>query len=230
MDGLIDIKNLFRIKKQIVVYTAIFGDYDNLVDPPESSMCDFICFTDNKNLKSNIYKIVLCQPTDLDPRRSAKIYKIKPHIYFPEYKYSVWLDGSVIIKTNKFYIFVKKVLKKHDMAFLKHPDRDCIFKEAEACIELQKDNSEIIIKQVNGYKNEGYPEKNGLIAGGVILRNNRLKKVEKINNDWWKEINQKSIRDQLSFNYVAWKNNFQYFEIEENVWDNIYFKINNHKL
>ncbi|MGR4118261.1 hypothetical protein K8Q22_07980 [Klebsiella pneumoniae] len=37
------------IKNNIVVYTALFGDYDELIEIPEGMhKCDFICFTDQK--------------------------------------------------------------------------------------------------------------------------------------------------------------------------------------
>ena len=52
--------NLFNIlrknirKNNVVIYTAIFGDYDDLKEPPKklARNCDFICFTNNKKLKS----------------------------------------------------------------------------------------------------------------------------------------------------------------------------------
>lgn len=215
-------------KKRMVIYTAIFGDYDNLSDPPYSNECDFVCFTDNQKLQSNVYKIVVGPSNYLDPRKSAKIYKIRPDLFLQEYDYSVWIDGSVVIKDKKFYKFAYKIIKKYDMAFLKHPDRNCLYNEADACINLQKDDAQKIIKQTERYKKDNYPTRNGLIAGGVIFRNNKSRKVQEINENWWDEIMQGSIRDQLSFNYVAWKNNFKYFEINKPLWDNEFFIINNH--
>jgi hypothetical protein len=42
--------------------------------------------------------------------------------------------------------------------------------------------------------------------------------------DWWTEIKYGSRRDQLSFNYVAWKNNLKFNYIEGDSRDNKYFK------
>ena len=44
--------------KKVVVYTAIFGKYDALVEQKKNPNVDFICFTD-RNLKSNTWKIVI---------------------------------------------------------------------------------------------------------------------------------------------------------------------------
>jgi len=59
--------------------------------------------------------------------------------------------------------------------------------------------------QVEGYRLEGYPERNGLAASGLMIRNHNSKKVDEFMNRWWEEIRLKSKRDQLSFNYVLWK-------------------------
>ena len=138
-------------------------------------------------------------------------------MFLPDYKYSIWVDGSVVIKTENFYNLARYILKNNEMAFLKHPDRNCIYEEMKICIEPQKDDQKIITQQIKGCKREGYPEKNGLIAGGIIFRRNKSQKVKIINEEWWREIKQKSLRDQLSFNYVAWKNNFKYFVITRHV-------------
>jgi len=43
------------MKNKLVVYTALFGDYDNLIEPKEKfEGCDFICFTDQKHLTSDV--------------------------------------------------------------------------------------------------------------------------------------------------------------------------------
>ena len=41
--------------------------------------------------------------------------------------------------------------------------------------------------------------------------------------DWWTEIKYGSRRDQLSFNYIAWKNNFKFNYLEGDSRKNEYF-------
>lgn len=54
-------KNLQKINsstKKIVVYTVIFNDYDFLKPHPiKYDNIDYICFTNNKNLKSNFWTV-----------------------------------------------------------------------------------------------------------------------------------------------------------------------------
>lgn len=214
-------------KRDIVVYTAIFGGKDVLKDPPDSERCDFVCFTDNPDLQSDIWDIRVCQPTGADPRRSAKLYKINPHLFLPEYGYSIWIDGSVRIKDAGFYDLSDAVLKDHDMALYRHPARNCIYQEFEECVKIKKDKKRKMCRQIHGYRKAGYPENNGLVSGVIIFRRNS-EVVRKINEEWWREIELGSVRDQLSFNYVAWKNGFRFFCIDESVRKNAYEEVQDH--
>jgi hypothetical protein len=52
----------------------------------------------------------------------------------------------------------------------------------------------------------------------------------KLDEDWWTEMKYHSRRDQLSLNYVEWKNNFKIDYLEGDVRNNDYFKmISGHK-
>ena len=59
-------------------------------------------------------------------------------------------------------------------------------------------------------KSENYPENNGLISGGVLVRKHTDEKLIKVMEEWWYFVKNFSKRDQLSFNYVAWKHHFKY--------------------
>ena len=195
---------------------------DNLKEPkfvPKG--CDFICFSDS-SWSSKKWIVKPIESIDSDPVLSAKIYKILPHHFLKEYEYSIWVDGYFVIRGD-VTILLEKYLAKAPMALYKHPQRNCIYEEAEACIELNKDNAETIRKQMELYRAEGYPKNNGLLACGLILRKN-CPVVNKNDEDWWLEIRKHSKRDQLSFPYIARKNNLSYAVIDDNVWDNPYIK------
>ena len=73
------------------------------------------------------------------------------------------------------------------------------------------------------YQKEGYPRHNGLITGMVILRRHNEKDCIKVMEHWWTEIKYGSKRDQLSFNYVAWKNKLKFSYIDGDSRINQYF-------
>jgi len=237
------------MRNKVVIYTAIFGGKDNLIEPeyiPKG--CDFVCFTD-QDFVSNVWEVRKVEPDFEDPVRSAKIYKVLPHKYLSEYEVSVWIDGNVLVRGNVIKL-IEQYLSKVDLAFFNHNKqkkkwkklfwikdkedcRDCIYDEADYLLKIgkegkYKDDPEIIKNQIERYQQEGYPKHNGLIAGMVILRRHNESSVIQTMKDWWSEIKKGSRRDQLSFNYVAWKNCFDFDYIKGNVRQNKYFSHRSH--
>ncbi len=237
--GLFAYQFIVRAKpKKKVVYTAIFGNKDKLIEPqyvPDDF--DFICFTD-QDFDSQVWQIRKVKGNFDNPRLSAKIFKILPHRYLPEYELSIWVDGNILIKGN-INKLVDKYLSQAPLAFFDHRNlqldaRSCIYQEAEALLEMAKkgkikDDPNIIKKQVGDYRLQGYPEQNGLIVGGIILRKHNLPEVINLMEKWWEEINKYSIRDQLSFNFVAWQNNANFVYMEGDMRDNEFFRMLPHQ-
>ena len=99
-----------------VVYTTIFGEYDTLVNPHFIEKgWDFICFTDNENLSSDVWEIRKCTPYYTDLTRSAKRYKILPHRFLKEYGYSIFVDGNMTVRG-----YVDQLLNGYNVSFFDH--------------------------------------------------------------------------------------------------------------
>lgn len=196
---------------KIVCYTCITGNYDRLLDPlVVPSNIDFICFTDNWHQFSNVWQI-RSVPKDLNELSNVKrqrIVKICPHRYLSEYDISIWVDGNICIKGNLNKLLAQYDLDKNPFYTRIHPCRNCIYDEAQKCIELNKDTNNIITEQIEHYKNEGYPKRIGMAETCVLLRKHNDIKCKKICYDWATELLKFSHRDQLSFNYVCWKNKY----------------------
>lgn len=231
------IKWLLECRQQIhtdksrknVIYTAITGNYDKLQDPVhKSGKCDYYCFTDNPLLKSTTWNIILLGEIFADPARQARWVKIMPHLFFEHYEHSVWVDGNIRI-IGDMDVFIEKYGKGFPSAFYKHSLRNCIYKEADACILLKKDQKDVILKQVSLYKQAGYPKNNGLIESGVILRRHNDPIVIRTMTAWWRQIISYSKRDQISFNYVAWKTKAPFTVIDDYIRDNEFFKWSKHQ-
>ena len=219
----------FKEKNKKVVYTAITGDYDELLTPTYlNDDWDYICFTDNENINSDVWEIRKMEDSDLDKVKKARMYKILPHVFLPEYEYSLWIDGNFRI-INDMNEYIKKYANNNLMMCIIHPDRDCVYDEADACIEQKKDSPEVILNQINRYKAENYPKKWGMIASGILFRKHNDPQVIKVMNTWWEELKYQSRRDQLSFNYACWKNNFKYDVCDLCYWGNEFFEYFQHK-
>lgn len=198
---------LIRFFKQTnnkVVYSAIFGDYDDLKPIIKQKGFDYIIFTDNPNLKSNDYKVILCPPISDDPCRNAKYYKINSHRVLNEYIYSIWIDANIRVTHPDLNLLLAKYLFEKDIALHINPKRICIYQAALNCIRHKKDDEKTINNQMIKYRIEACPENYGLVSCGILYRKH-TKKIGEFNDYWWDEIKSNSRRDQLSFNYIAWK-------------------------
>lgn len=182
-----------------VIYTAIFGGYDELDDPQMISKdYDYVCFTDDHNLKSDIWDVrVIDLPVLNDYPRSNRYVKIKPHEFLSEYEYSLYLDGSIFLKGVPNII---EILNEYNLAVEKHPRRECcIYKEAEQCKAIGYGIASEIDKQIKDYRSLGVPEYMGLWANGILFRKHNEVSLIELEEVWWEHIMKYSWRDQISF-------------------------------
>lgn len=196
-------------KNTKVIYTCITGGYDTLDDPSfVSEGFDYICFTDNPNQKSNVWEIrpIPEELLSLSKVRQQRYIKINPHKYLSEYELSIWVDGkiNVIGDLNKLVKYCKEP-GCYIYAPL-HPQRNCIYDELKACVNAKKDDPDIMRKQIKEYEEEGFPRNFGLLQSNILIRHHNNEKCISFMQQWWREVRMKSFRDQLSFNYVSWKN------------------------
>lgn len=231
-----------------VIYTAIFGTEYYLHEPEVPiEGYDFICFTNDPNLKSDVWDVrqvtTIYKEADGALTRNARKYKSLPHRYLKEYDVSIWMDGDLKI-TDNIDLLTQEHLKENNLALLDHSlcgmtttgnlnRRSCVYDEAKFIKwagdnhprKSYKDNINIILSQMERYYKEGYPVNNGLARTSVVFRKHNDPQVIKTMERWWEEMKYGSRRDQLSFNYSAWKNNLSFKYIQEDIDDNKWFKL-----
>jgi hypothetical protein len=200
-----------------VVYTAILDNYEGLKQNQANKNADFIAYM-SYPVNSEMWQVK--EPINVfsNPRRNARWHKVNAHLL--DYDYSLWIDGSMEIKQPIDW-FIETYLKDADIAVFRHPDRNCLYQEAEVCSKIGFDDPNVIEKQIKRYKKEGYPEENGLGETKIVLRKHSPK-VEEFNRLWLHEITNFSLRDQISFNYCVWKSGIKLNYIEllpEAIWD-----------
>ena len=214
-----DIKN-----NKLVIYTAFTGDYDTLKEPEViDENCDYICFTDNPDLKSDLWKIIPMEDSILDNNRKAKQYKLLPHKYLKDYKYSFWLDGTFKIKGSIREYIYENIKASSEMLVVVHTERDCVYDEFDASKIIPRYPRAVMEEQVNYYESQGFPSHYGLGVMGALFRKHNSPRVIKLMEDWWDENIKYTNQDQLSFAYVSWKNDFHPSVSQIYYWDNQYW-------
>jgi hypothetical protein len=190
---------------QPILYTAIFGNKDELIED-HRGVDDWriICFTDNANLRADRTEVVRVPRICKDPVRCARYYKLLPHEHLPSAPYSVWIDGNVRITSDHFAAQVDDWLGHAPMAVLDHPRRDCVYREAERVIELGKDHPGVVRQQIKAYRAMGVPEHLGLHTNSVVCRRHDDPEVQRLCNAWWDILVDYSRRDQLSMDVARW--------------------------
>ena len=230
-----------------VIYTSFFGYKSNddfYLHKPQCDLggWDLICFTDNPKIKSDSWEVKLVNRIYTDGARQNRLYKILPHRHLSDYDISVCIDADVAITKNIGGI-VEKYLSESNLAVLDHSicgmsttgnlnRRNCIYEEARFIQWLgdnharkqYKDDMNVIHRQMNQYREDGYPADNGLARTTVIFRRHNESDVIETMERWWLEYQYNSRRDQLSFPYSAWKTNLNFKLIPIDIDDNEYFK------
>ena len=100
---------------KFTVITAIFGNYECLRDNQyQNKDVDYLCITDNPNLKSNTWKIIV-NPEQINPDWSPrkKTYYVRYHLFeFCNTPNAIWMDGSIELKD------ISNILSEFDAGIL----------------------------------------------------------------------------------------------------------------
>jgi hypothetical protein len=93
-------------------------------------------------------------------------------------------------------------MQDKDMVLWQHYLRDCIYEEAAQCIRDRRDDPDVIEAQVRRIRASGYPANAGLVETNVLITRPNDPRIVDFMTSWWREIDNGSRRDQLSFNWA----------------------------
>lgn len=207
------------------VYTAITAGRDEprAIARPAAGW-SHVCFTDGAGHPDWDTRPAL--DTFADPVRNARAHKLRPDLHLPDAEISLWLDGNFEAACDLDEL-VDRYLADADIALHRHPQRDCVYAEALACIERGKDDAEVIARQVLRYAVQGVPAHAGLPATGVVLRRH-TRKMARFNECWERELEQGSRRDQLSVTYALEQEQIAVAYFDSHLWNGPLFAYRRH--
>ena len=180
-----------------ICYSALFSNYENIKEPTiVTPNWQYILFTD-QNVTSNVWEIRKIDLNGANPQLMARYYKIMGWF---EWDKSYWIDSSFIITTNLDDWWQKYF--KGGFSAPRHPLRQDVYAECLDCIISKRGDRSQIEAQMAEYKSLNIPQNNGLIASGILMRENRAEVID-LCNRWWTEVELHSIRDQIAFCRVS---------------------------
>ena len=189
------------MEDRTVVYTmAIGGDYD-LCAVDKSGDCDFICFTDQPQLKSNgwsIRNISTIIPSDTV--RSSRDFKIRPHRWLGDYTRSIYVDSTVQLTGTPEALWDHLVPHKNTVfGGFSHSYRDNIQDEFEAVRQANLDFHSVLDSQLEAYETHSSEVLSAKPTwGGVLARRHNDPSCIEAMEIWFANVLRFSRRDQLS--------------------------------
>lgn len=197
-------------RQRLTIYTVLVGTKEGLRDPLEGVppgattdlALDFVCFTDNPALTSEVWRCVPIGESHLPPEKLSRRPKALPHLYLPDVQYSLYLDNTIVLvrlpqaadlATERPYLL---------RAFA-HPERESLQQEADAVAVRGYDDVATICNQLDFYASRAPLDTlPPLAAGGVLLRSHHHPVVARFGTLWWENFLAFSKRDQLAMGFA----------------------------
>lgn len=209
-----------------VIYTAVFGKYDDLIEVEIFDGWDYICFTDDKNLTSKVWEIIYITTKEYPNNLMNRMFKWLPHKFLEKYEISLYIDGNIMPLQNLDPL-VEKYLTKFLFVAPKHPTK-CVYHDSSSCVALDKSSLHDTFDQMKYYKQEGFPENFRFFSENSVLlrKHNKDEVIELMESVWDNLLRWKTKRDQLSLAYCIWKLNIDFFSLmdERMTNENKFFK------
>jgi hypothetical protein len=203
--------------KKVVVYSCIVGGYDELNDPLlYDDSLDYFIVSDKNNEKNRIwkYKNIPNEARQLSGGYINRFCKLNPYFLFPNYDYSIYIDGNIEIVSDISSLCSIARDSKIGIAMHLHDQRDCVYNESFICKLYNRGVPKAIDRQMERYRHEKFPEHFGMVEASIVIVDLNNENAKKIMQDWWNEfLNSGSGRDQLSIPYVLWKNGFDISDV-----------------
>lgn len=208
----------------LTVFTTVFGRTDPLHEPKATGNARFVCFTDQP-IRSKRWEIVRVPKQEM-PTRASRLKKALSHLSV-ETEWSLWMDANFTLLVDP------EQLKSYgEFVNFVHPDRTRITDEAEEIIRLGKAKEDATRRQLAAYHDDGFDTDADpmrvLSCDGVILRRH-TPEVVAVNEAWAEELQAHTLRDQMSIDYVCWKEGMELSRWPGSHRSNPYFRFTHYK-
>jgi hypothetical protein len=247
---------------KVCFITAIYGPYEATCKPapPQTIPADFVCFTDRPDIPANGWQVDttpyhLNNPSNIDTgkyrnsiRRNKTNFNIakyyKQNFYniprLAKYDVIVWLDGSVLLLSEKVAEYCLQKCQAHKIVTWEHEDRGGLLsKEAENSMtngrytELMIEGIQQPFQDVQGqfetYVKEGYPdtyfkelaaaqgrENFGVWLTCFVAFDQRAEGIREFLDMWYLQTLKYTTQDQVGFPYTVWKTGIIPYTLPDN--------------
>lgn len=187
-----------------VVYTAVFGGYERILEQPASSdtSIDFVCFTDRPVTLDGSWHVEIVNPLiPWDAARSVRALKSIGHPALRQYDQSLWIDNRILIKQAPDELF-DSWLHQHDIALARHSYRATVLDEFKIVLSSSLDDPSRVREQLSFFEKHAPDVLTQQPYWGAMIARNHNDATRDAMRTWLDLILRHSRRDQLSVNYA----------------------------
>lgn len=187
--------------KKYVIYSAMVGGYDDILQPIVDERFDYVLFSDCiPEGKNGVWQIRPIDYTNPDKIKTCRYIKTHPESLLPEYEASLWLDANISIVGEAIYDrFIELVEKDVLIASVKHLAYDCVYDEMFSVLDFRYESEDVVVRWGHELRKRNFPRHNGMFETGLLFRRHSSMIVKELDERWWEYIENYSKRDQLSF-------------------------------
>ena len=214
----IENSNVSKANVNLVIYTVIFGNYDDIQEPEfYGESIEYYIITDQELSEDSRWKKYdyfkwESRLQGMSNIQKNRFFKMNAHLVFADYKYSVYVDGNVRIKDNPWKLVNR--IGTSGVAVYRHKKRFCVYDEA-LFYEINRNIKDVKIHAfIKKLKKEKMPKGYGLLQCSIIYRDHENSICRKVMEQWWNCFCNSCDRDQLSLPYILYKNSLSTMEFD----------------
>lgn len=213
--------------ERIVVYTVVVGDYDALRPPTViNPNVRYVAITDSRNVPAAWEVMRPPKSNDRSVKHASRRWKILGPQLFPDSDWTIYVDGQLQLAVDPLALLAECESwgeADSDFFLFRHQDRNCIYAEATAIAKYGRDLHKNMQAQMERYRNEQFPEDAGLYLGGMLIRRGHGA-CDIFSNDWWREVETGSHRDQISLPVALEKSGVDFNALPANWWQHYFLR------
>ncbi|WP_374659973.1 DUF268 domain-containing protein [Inhella sp.] len=204
------------IPTQLTIYTVLTGSKEPLgsplaeldpTAPPSDLDIRWVCFTDDPDLRSEVWQMRLLDEP-LPPERLSRRPKMLPHEYLPDAEWSLYIDNIVrfrrLPKRDDLQLGSHVEHSAQQLFAFRHATRKELVSEAEAIVQLGYERVGSLVRQLDHYRKLGQLERvRELSTCTLLLRNHHHPLNRRLGQLWWEQFLLFGKRDQMSFNVAV---------------------------
>ena len=201
-----------------VIYTVLFGDYDDVSPAPSFQGWDFVLFTYNAQLKVDGWQIRVVNGVG-HTQKETRRYKLLSHLYLSQYDLVCYIDANIsfLCEPPSFPIWFSQ------------KDHVDIYTRAKQLVAQGKVNEDQVKRQFRFYLENNYNDKAGLLETNFFVRSNRNPYQNRLMDNVWRIVDKHTSRDELALPFVMRSLNIEPENLKPHSIMETYVKINQHK-